>query len=306
MRNGGSRSPRMDYHNLFSHSTSSRWWNRESIQLLWPQTSAAFLCLWLDWDQRWVAWKLSDGNLINASNKQIGEWNAEGRRRSIHEFVSGEATSAECSFLGRLQIKEDRQLIERWLSDTQFSAGNRQSSSSDNASVHFVLTASSHRREKADKILARWDGVKATSGDGYTFLGTVQCVLSLPASPAKTDGFLRIQLVPDGESLQSWNTIVHTHHLVADLQWQRPTSFSSSGISDLPLGTNVEFAIYGVTPGSYRLQALWDRQKPFCSSTNRICDPTRGDVVSTSSPLVRVRKGETSPRLTLECQTLVK
>jgi hypothetical protein len=306
LRNRSSITTLMAYHDLFSHSTSSRWWNEESIQFFWPNTNPAFFCLWLDWDQRWVAWKLSNGSLVQAATKQNGEWNAEGRRRSLHDIESGKATQAAYNFLGRLRIKEDRSLIERWLADPQFGSGSTQSSSSDDSSVRFAITSSSHNREKADWILARWDGVtsaKRSSHDTYSYLGAVKGVVNLSASPQKTDGFLRIQLVPDG---MTWSTALPEHYLIADLQWLRPTSFAGGRISDLPLGTNVEFAIYGVTPGSYRVQGLWDKAQPYCVSTTQFCASSTGDFVATNFPLVHVRKGETSERITVDCKEPVK
>jgi hypothetical protein len=305
LRNKPSVSTRMAYHDLFSHSTSSRWWNEDSIQFVWPQTNSAFFCLWLDWDQRWVSWKLSNGSLVDPTKKQTTEWNAEGRRRSLNNITSGNATPPAYNFLGRLRIKEDRPLIERWLADPQFGTGSTQSSSSDNDAVHFVLTASSHNREKADWILARWDGAttKRSSHDIYTYLGMVKGVVNLSASPQKTDGFLRVQLVPNGTT---WSSALPEHYLVADLRWSRPTSFSGGRISDLPLSTNVEFAINGVTPGSYRVQALWDKEAPYCVSTNRICDPSHSDYIATNSPVVHVRKGEASERVIIDCKTLVE
>src|SRR5688572_13830676 len=39
LRNRSGFSTRMAYHDLFSHSTSSRWWNEASIQFFWPSTN---------------------------------------------------------------------------------------------------------------------------------------------------------------------------------------------------------------------------------------------------------------------------
>jgi hypothetical protein len=306
VRYGVSLSTAPGYRDLLSHSTSSRWWNENSLHFFWPHTNSMFFCLWLDWDQRWVSWKLSNGHLVEPTKKQISEWNTEGRRRSRHDIASSNATPAAYNFLGRLRIKEDRSLIERWLVDPQFGTGSSQSSSSDDSSVRFTLMSYSQNREKADWILARWDGVtnaQRSSYNTYAYLGSMKGVINLPLSPQKTDGFLRIQLVPDG---MTWSSALPEHYLIADLQWSRPTSFKDGQVIDLPLGTNVEFAIYGVTPGSYRVQALWDKSEPYCISTNRICDPKRGDFVATNVPLVQIRKGEISERVAIECKTLVE
>jgi len=260
----------------------------------------------LDWDQRWAAWKLSNGNLVKPSKKQINEWNIEARGRSRREIALGKARPAAYNFLGRLQIKEDRPVIEKRLADPIFGSGSTQSSSSDDRSVRFQLMSYSHNREKADWILTRWDGVTNTrrsSHDTYTYLGSVKGIVNLPTSPERTDGFLRIQLVTNSVA---WSSALPEHYLIADLQWSRPTSFSGGHVTDLPLGTNVEFAIYGVTPGTYRVQVLWDKAEPYCVSMNHICEPSHGDFIATNFPLVKIRRGETSERITVDCKTFVK
>jgi hypothetical protein len=110
-------------------ATSSRWFAQEdSISFFWPRTNATILCLWLGWDDRWVAWYLKSGKLFEPSSSQTSEWNAEGRRRSRNLIHSGTADAPHYNFLGRLQITEDRPLIENWLADFNFSTGSRQTS----------------------------------------------------------------------------------------------------------------------------------------------------------------------------------
>jgi len=306
LRYGVSLSTTPDYRDLLSHSTSSRWWNENSLYFFRPHTNSMSFCLWLDWDQRWVAWKLSNGDLIEPTKKQINEWNAEGRRRSLQSIASSNATPADYNFLGRLRFKEDRPLIEKWLADPDFGTGSSQSYSTDDGPVRFTLISYSQNREKADWILARWDNITnalRSSHDTYAFLGSMKGVINLPTPPEKSDGFLRIQLVPDDIS---GNSTLPEHYLIADLQWSRPTRFTGGQVVDLPIGADVEFAIYGVTPGSYRVQALWDKTIPYCVSTNRICKPSRGDFVSTNSPSVVVRKGEVSRSVSIVCRTPVE
>jgi hypothetical protein len=305
LRRGASISTMLAYHDLFSHSTSSRWWTEDAIHFFAPTTNSAFFCLWLDWDQRWVAWKLSNGKLVEPNKQQILAWNAEGRRKSLHSIASGAADSAAYNFLGRLRTQEDRSLIEQCLADADFFTGATQTSSSEE-DVRYELTSYSQRREKADQILTRWDGgtpSRSRSSETYTHLGSVKGALALPRSPEKSDGFLRVHLIREGTVQVS---AVPEAYLVADLQWSRPTSFSGGRVTDLPLGTTIAFAIHGVTPGRYQVHAMWDKEAPRCPSTNRLCQPTRGDFIATNHPSVEVHKGEASPRITVECITLVK
>ena len=95
----------------------------------------------------------------------------------------------------------------------------------------------------------RTNDLRLSSPVNSRLRGRLNCFVSetlgwrkLPASPQKGDGFLRIHLVPDGVT---WSSALPEHYLIADLQWSRPTSFKEGRIIDLPLGTNVEFVIYG-------------------------------------------------------------
>jgi hypothetical protein len=297
------------YFRVFSHSVSSRWWNRDSIHFFYPGEEPKFFCLWLDWDQRWVAWALREGSLVKPSEIQINDWNAEGRRRSLRQIESDPDDAAGLNFLGRLRVLADRALIEKWLEDSKFFHSYSHSSTKDNEMTRFVFTSFSVKREKADEILSRWDGVVPpphSSRESYNFLGTVQGTLRLPSAPAKSDGYLHIQLVPEGvvPSARSLSSV--GQQLIANLQTQSPRAFRNGRSYDLPLGTNVEFAIRGVTPGAYRVRAIWDRHRPFCDSTNGACEPGPGDVISTNLPLVVVRKGVVAPDVIVDCQTVVK
>lgn len=117
---------------------------------------------------------------------------------------------------------------------------------------------------------------------------------------------MRIYLVPEAHAMPRWESALPEHFLIADLKTQRPTHYSNGRFSELPLGATIEFAIYGVTPGTYRVQALWDKRAPFCNSTNQVCDPTPGDFISTTSPLVKVGSGKVSASISIDCNTIVK
>jgi hypothetical protein len=298
------------YHGKFSHSTSSRHWRADSIWFFWPETNAESFCLWLDWDQKWVSWRLKSGRLEEPSQWQIRDWNAAGRRRALAEVKSGKATESALNFLGRLLFKEDRMFVEAWLSDGGFYGGSRQSSFSDSDEIRFAIFGQSTKRQKADQILSRWDGFERPSiggiQDSYNFLGTVEGSVELPVAPATEEGFLRVQLVPAGGELGRWNVVPSEQKVVADLRFARPRAYRNGEFRDFPLGNSIEFAIYGVTPGKYRVQALWDRKPPFCAAITNRCEPSQGDVVSIHSPLVEVSKGKASRNIQVDCKTVIE
>lgn len=299
--------PRMAYFRLFSHSISSRWWKKDSIHFFFPGREPEFFCLWLDWDQRWVGWSLSNGSLIQVSEKQASHWTAEGRRRSLQQIESNPDDADAMNFLGRRHVGADRPLIEAWLKDTQFFSSYSHSSTKDDELTRFVFKSYSTKRQKADEMLSRWDGLASPDRSyHYNFLGSVQGVLRLPAPPGRSDGYLRIQLLPEGASSSTGLAAPVEHQLIADLAVHSPRGFREGRMHHLSLSTNVEFAIYGVTPGSYRVKAVWDKHTPFCGSTNSACAPGKGDVISTNLPLVIVRKGNAAPSVTVDCKTLVE
>src|SRR5262249_27581982 len=105
------------YQERFSHSTSSRHWRENSIQFFYNEAGQNLFCLWLDWDNRWVIWQLSDGKMIPGSVGLIKQLNTEGRRFALTNLNSGEFASAALNFLGRQRHEDDRHIIEAWLDD---------------------------------------------------------------------------------------------------------------------------------------------------------------------------------------------
>lgn len=304
-------SDRHAYERKFSHSTASRHWREKSIQFFFRESNQLFFCLWLDWESRWVVWRMSDGKMIATTGERAKALNAEGRRRSLAQANSGGFDSAALNFLGRLRFKEDRPLIETWLRDGDFSGGSMQSYSSENASPVFAFTARSYKREVADRILARWDGKNADdSGPGgsdrYEFLGTLKCTVRFTRTPAKNEGTIRLYLLAESTPLKEWSFERPSQYLIANLDQSYPYLFEGSRTREGTLSNTVNFIIYGVAPGRYRVKAAWDKALPFAKDNEITFKLQSGDYENLASPAISIHRGGVTDGVLIDCMTLVR
>jgi hypothetical protein len=288
------------YRGVFSHS----------IQFFYSDEGDNFFCLWLDWDDRWAAWRLDSGSLIKVSGELSKRLNVEGRKRSLSISQSTNATAAALNFLGRMRVNEDRSIVENWLHDREFSGGSVTSSSSDATKVYFAFTSWSYKRDNADRILARWDGLdvgitRLGVREDYRFLGTLKCSISFVATPRKQEGDIRLYLIPSTVPLNRWSQQRPEHYLIADLSVSFPYDFINGQIKHGRLGPPPDFIIYGITPGQYRLKAIWSRATPPGSRNEVMSIPRPGDYESVDSPVIRVSKGMVAEGIHIDCTTLV-
>lgn len=289
---------RDNYFGRFSHTTSSRHWREASIEFFLGRGSEKLFCLWLDWDNRWLVWRMNDGRNLPVDSDLSKRLDLEGRRRVL-QTDHAQTDPAAMNFLGRLRFHEDRPRIEAWLSDTNFSAGHQ--------GLEFF--SYSDRRQKADQILARWDGIPTNqaglrllpSRNRYRLLGNVKGRVRFPVPPSKGEGSLRFYLIPESTPLARWSSTRPVHYLIADLRYSYPSRFIQGKLEDESLRQWVDFAIEGVTPGNYRLKVVWDKSPPHTPDHKVVCQPMAGDFESESSPVVSVRRGEEAKNFEVDC-----
>ena len=301
-------STRRGYEGKFTHTTSSRHWRENSIEFFHHESDQLLFCLWLDWEIRWAVWRTSDGGMMSVSVDLAKRLNAEGRALALKKVKRGGFASESLHFLGRQRFIEDRPLIEALLEDKEFWTGTLTRSFSGSRADFFAYTARSQRRETADTILARWDGAVVEdvgSSDKYRFLGNLKGSVELPAAPQKGEGMIHVYLIPESTPLREWNSARPGHYLTADLTCSYPRFFNEGQMQDGKLSSSVNFIISGVTPGRYRLKAVWDKTEPFSKRAEILCQPRAGDYESTASPLVQVRKGADTEGVRVDCRTLV-
>lgn len=299
------------YGDKIIHTTSSRRWSANSIEFFHRQSGQLLFCLWLDWETRWVTWRMTDGQIIALTGPQTKEVTLQGRTCARAEVLADSNARAALNFLGRLHFKEDRPLIEAWLSDTNFSSGSWESSSSDPPQYTFAFAARSYRRDTAEQLLARWDGkgpkhIQLGNLDKYRYLGTLNCVVTFPHAPAKGEGTIRLYLIPSSTPLNEWAAAPPTQYLIANLNAYYPTIRAQHEWRDGQLSRDVNFVISGITPGEYRLKAVWNRAAPFADADQVIYAPHPGDYESSSSPKLTIKRAGTTHGIKLECSTPVK
>jgi hypothetical protein len=250
---------------------------------------------------------MADGALMTVTPRQTERLNLLERDEALEEIKSGKADAGAYNFLGRTKLKEDRALIEEWLTDTTFGSGSRSTSSSEKPELSFTYTSSSYKRREADRILSRWDGIaddRLGSHDDYRFLGTVRGQVHL-GRPAQKQGTLRIYLIPAETPLAKWAERQALQYLTADLS-HGPYRFENGTSVYTDVGERVDFMIYGVTPGQYRLKVIWDKSAPFCDRETVLCLSGPGDYVSIASTVFEAKKGLETERISIECAEPVK
>lgn len=296
-------------------TTSSRHWRANGIELSVADGEDAHYAVWLDWANQWVAWRLRDGQPIKVTGEVGKQFIKEARNTAITSIKNPSSqdewgfgmnrSQAAARFLARLRFAEDRPLVASFLQASDFRGGIVKSFSGGVRPVLSFL-ASSSKRAEADRLLTRWDGKRASNmnfdqpGHGYRFLGVLEGAIAFNAPPDTMKGSIRLYLIPESVPLNEWDSKLPTQFLIVDCN----DKYSSG--NGAVLEQTVGFVIEGVTPGEYRIKAVWDKAAPFSKENEILCQPGPGDYESTSSPIVTVRAGKTSKDVQIDCKTLVK
>ncbi|MDP2653596.1 MAG: hypothetical protein Q8Q08_06135 [Candidatus Omnitrophota bacterium] len=281
------------YGDLFSHSKSSRWWTEKSVKFFSEFDSETYFCLWLEWDNRWLAWDPKDGRPLEVSTAMRPALDEKARQWALAKIEkSGDMAEPweilpAYEFLGKLRRPEDAALIKPLLNSKQFFFGL---TATNQELTHF--TAYSTLRRRADRILALWDKLTdSDSGDDgvYYFLGQVKGQVVLGQVPEPEGGKVFVYLVSTEDSSGNWKYA--PERLVADLRYA----------GTYKIGDTIPFVIEGVAPGSYRLKAVWDRAEPYCERDDFACPGSNGDFESGESAPVEVTAGGTVKDISLDC-----
>jgi hypothetical protein len=257
---------------------------------------------------------MKTGAMLAVTKADAKMFDKVGRQRILNQARNDILTETTLNFLGRLRFKEDRLLVESWLRDTNFGTGVMQSSvwteGGGEPKTTFAFTASSQKRNAADKILSRWEGMESTNKDLFSaqthhFLGSLKCVVVLPVIPSYKDGSVRVYLLPESVPLKKWASERPVYHLSGSLDgYPNTVENEATRNSKSPRDMNCWF--YGVTPGRYRLKAVWYKVPPFAKLWTVICIPNVGDYESVTSPVISIEKGATAEGVRVECDHLVE
>ena len=288
-----------EFHKLISHSVSGRQW--VSMPMLLEQYNGKlYFCVWLLYGQRWLVWEVSTGEEVEINDDMREHFNkkgllwARGYNIGSQALLTSRYSAQAIRFLGIFKKPEDRKFIESFLADRDF-----YTSYVERDKKFISYYSWSPRRSQVDKILAEWDGKPATESSGvdqkYYYLGVVEGTIELPRAPEAGDGHLCIYLIPTTIAQSEWFNEVPTHRLVGyfgeysfhNMQWP---------------GRNIPFRILGVTPGEYRITAVWDLAEPYNFEDNYITGlPQKGDYQSAESPVITVKAGEIVEGINIDC-----
>ncbi|MHC4641290.1 MAG: hypothetical protein ACYS32_06570 [Planctomycetota bacterium] len=284
------------------------------------ETSTYFCSLvWTDKEFYWLVWNAATGDHIKANQKLadgIFKQAREQLRKHILKPWNYPNKIFACYFLSKLKKPEDRVMIEKLLEEDWFvtnpSITYKETlwtrlfeffdiNSTRKAELKFFYAHSSIR-QFADMALSRWDRKKSYAlsfrSDDYTYhyLGNVSVQVILTAKPTKSE-CLWVYLVPEMLDQDLWDNTRPAHYLYAD--------FDGFNIN-YKIGRTVPCIFMGVTPGKYRLKAVWDRKKPFYNEHDKFYKPQNGDYESIDSPVIQVKAAQTIDIGTIQCDHKVK
>lgn len=288
-----------EFNKLISRSVSGRGWVTMPM-LLTRYKDKLHFCLWLSKGKRWLAWEVSTGEEVEINEDMLELFDEKGLLWAREYNIGSQASltsmySAQAlSILGRFKKAEDRKFIESFLADKDFNTGYVE------RNKKFISYYSwSGRRSQIDEILAEWDGKPATessrTNQKYHYLGVVEGAIELPRPPEAGDHCLCIYLIPTAITKSEWFNEVPAHRLV--------DSFSKYSFNNMEWpGRNIPFRILGVTPGEYRITAVWDLVKPYTFGSDYIKGPPqKGDYQSIESPVITIKAGEIIEGINIDC-----
>jgi hypothetical protein len=278
---------------LVQRSVSGRSWVTEPM-FLERHEERILLCVWLLHGKRWRAWDAATGSDVAITDAMVERWGEKGRQWARRVVKKGKQCVAALCLLGRDKRPEDRTVIESFLARNDFG------SSYDRRDRTFLgCCGRSFYRDLAEQLLAVWDGRDANALERwngvYHYLGVVAGSVRLPRPPHDGDGHLCMYLLPGAAASDDWYQSVPVHRVTAYF-WKY--SFSSC---DWP-GATIPFRIEGVTPGTYRVKAVWDKAEPFTFGDDYIRGPLGpGDCENAEAPSVTVGAGERVEGLSIDC-----
>ncbi len=272
---------------LISRSVSGRYWAGEPF-FFDSFDNKLFFCTWLTYGQRWLAWQATDGKEIKITEKMIQRWNEKARLWAREVGINTRHYRSAADFLVMLKNPEDRKVIESLLADTSFYT--RPVNKWKGEFIRY--NASSPKRALAESILAQWDGKPE---DNYYYLGTVEGTLKLHVPPKAGDRWLCIYLLPGEVIKDNWYAEVPVHR-VTGYFWKYSFHNHKWPTSNIP------FRIQGVTPGKYRVKAVWDKAQPYNFGNDYIKGPPqKGDYQSLDSTIITVEAGKTVDNIIIDC-----
>jgi hypothetical protein len=182
------------------------------------------------------------------------------------------------------------------------------------------------KRALGDQLLAVWEGkldrrqVKAPwdsgglEADGQAhYLGSISGKVKLPFPVPDKAGAVWVYLIPGEVAPGDWVKNPAVVRIAWDID-RFTGEFSEGlpvfpGLSKLGEGKRVDqlkFSFGTLSPGEYKLKAVWDHRPPMTSTTNKDnAIPLPADYESTETGRVRITEGQALTDIILECPNRV-
>jgi len=208
-----------------------------------------------------------------------------------------EEAKAAFRFLAWQKKPEDKEAIERLLEgkpnlsiSTTFSEGP--------GDYEAWLASESWERRLGDELLAAWEGQPMEEEEESEFFphyaprlrlhrfGSIAGEVNLPFAAPDQPGIAWIYLIPANTREGAWERSKEIEKVSFDLDLK-----SMGGQDDYRL-ERLNFAFDTITPGKYRLKAVWDRRAPFAEKNDEaVAVPGPGDYESAESAVIELAAG---------------
>ena len=284
----------------FSSSTSSIEWQNDNYNSF-DETGNIFY-IWINTKQRVLAWNMKTGEKITVTEAQKKRWNKKFRKKALEKIKNRKAKFVDYKLLSEIKNSEDKIIFQELLKNTHLFLGTRQYYSRPDLITYFSVFT---KREIADQILLNWDKPYSNISicyNGFSFLGSLELTVTYPCYPKKGEGNLVVYLMESGTNKSS-NSNIPENYLVVNLKKDYPRNFNK--IANWHLSNTVNFSFRGVSPGTYKIFALWDRKKPFTENKFPFIS-SPGDFFAKTNIEVKIIAGEITKNIHLQCSNQSK
>jgi hypothetical protein len=310
------------------------------MELLLEDEKSSRFALWIPSADRWFVLNLKTGEPEKASDDLVVELNGRARAKAL-ESIQSAAPSTFRNLIDPLArrasaiipgiktnsnvryFRPEEKIAYRFLAarkipaDREYLDGlfSRPVEKSYTA-VHFGFNEvrmffQSNERDLADLLLAQWNGATnvfidpepypADPYEQHFYLGRIYGKARLPIPAAPKSGNVWVLLIPNNVPVGEWPK--STAILAARLN-----------LNDGPMAPHlqqnqrfeqVEFIFGTLSPGEYRLKAIWDHRSPIALASEDQPALSTGDYQSAESAPFKIKAGELLEDIVLECTNRV-
>jgi hypothetical protein len=227
---------------------------------------------------------------------------AGGERLSLNDEVAG-----AYRFLAMMRKSEDKASLQNLLKEqlTHFGA------SFGPTALDFVYSA---ERALADELLAAWEGKtnpeqEDTPGSDWEkkryYLASISGTVRLPFASQDKEGAVKVYLIPNSIAEGAWDSseeivALASHPGMPGMRMPGMTAGEEEAVSQ------IHFAFGTLSPGEYRLKAVWDHRPPYAKSgEEKAAKPQPGDYESAETKPFKLAAGDVNKGVSLYCTNRV-